>query len=87
MNYDYNMYFRPDDANRRMRYDSALKNFTEWKVAISGDANSSEDDPTFTDEANDDFTLLTGSPAIDAGVDVGLSYEGDAPDLGANEYD
>jgi hypothetical protein len=85
VDYDYNMYFRPEDANRRFRYDTALKNFTEWKAAISGDANSSEDDPTFTDEANDDFTLQAGSPAINAGVDVGLSYLGSAPDMGANE--
>ena len=30
-----------------------------------------------------DATLLDGSPAFDAGVDVGLPYEGSAPDIGA----
>lgn len=33
------------------------------------------------------FKLTAGSDAIDAGVDVGLDYSGDAPDLGAYEYD
>jgi len=32
-----------------------------------------------------DFTLLENSPAIDAGVDVGLPYLGNAPDIGAYE--
>lgn len=30
--------------------------------------------------------LSEGSPCIDSGVDVGLKYTGDAPDLGAYEY-
>jgi len=32
------------------------------------------------------FRLRDGSPLIDAGVEVGLGYRGDAPDLGAFEY-
>lgn len=54
------------------------------------DANGSQDDPEFNDAANADFTLSTSSPtspAINAGVDVGLSFNGAAPDLGANETD
>ncbi len=35
---------------------------------------------------NDDYTLQPGSPAIDAGVDVGLPYIGAAPDIGAFEH-
>jgi parallel beta-helix repeat protein len=33
----------------------------------------------------DNFRLASGSPAIDAGVDVGLPYQGRAPDIGACE--
>jgi len=33
------------------------------------------------------FRLAEGSDAIDAGINVGLPYDGDAPDLGAFEYD
>jgi len=47
------------------------------------------DDPGFasTDDTSGDFLrLAAGSPAIDAGTDVGLAFVGEAPDLGAYEY-
>jgi len=46
------------------------------------------DQPSFasTDPSSPDFLRLsTDSPAIDAGTDVGLSFAGEAPDLGAYE--
>ncbi len=39
-------------------------------------------DPLFTDADSNDFTLSATSPCIDAGTDVGLPYEGSAPDMG-----
>jgi len=40
-----------------------------------------------TDRSDADFLhLAPDSPAVDAGVDVGLPYRGSAPDLGAIEY-
>jgi len=41
-------------------------------------------DPLFV--SSTDFSLQSSSPAIDAGVDVGLPYSGTAPDIGAFEY-
>ncbi len=38
-------------------------------------------------ELDTDYTLLPTSPAIDAGIDVGLPYNGSAPDIGAFETD
>jgi len=51
-------------------------------------------DPGFVDAANDDYHLMAGSPARDAGTDVGVTtdFEGDLrpfgtrPDIGADEY-
>jgi hypothetical protein len=59
---------------------------------VDSAANSWElgiDDPAFasTDRSSPDFLRLAAdSPAVDAGVDIGLSYHGEAPDLGAFEY-
>lgn len=43
--------------------------------------------PLLTNPATDDFTLQAESPCIDEGTDVGLDYNGDAPDMGAIEYE
>jgi len=39
----------------------------------------------FRDAANGDFSLIAGSSQIDAGIAVGLSYNGTAPDRGVHE--
>jgi len=58
------------------------------------DQNSISTDPLFNDGANDDYTLQTSSPCINAGVDVGLTQDyagnpvpyGLGIDIGAYEY-
>lgn len=83
LDYDYNLYDRANDTDTRWRFDGSLKNYADWKTAISGDTNSLDvQSASFTDAANDDFSLADGSPCINAGVDVGLDYNGAAPDLG-----
>ena len=62
----------------------------DWKTNSSQDANSLSSDPLFISAT--DFHLQAGSPAINAGTNVGLTsdYEGGAiygtPDIGAYEY-
>jgi parallel beta-helix repeat protein len=42
--------------------------------------------PQFLDYANGDYRLASGSPMIDQGTNIGLSFSGAAPDMGAIEY-
>ena len=47
-------------------------------------------DPTYTDPANHDYILLTGSPYVDAGIaleGINDNFLGDAPDIGYNELE
>ncbi len=54
---------------------------------ITGGTDLSTSDPDFIDAENYDFTLDSASPAVDAGTDLGFSYNGSGPDIGAYEYD
>lgn len=61
--------------------DRAEMQSNTWNLDIS--------DPRFasTNPLDTDFLSLSAeSPAIESGMDVGLPYDGDAPDLGAIEY-
>jgi parallel beta-helix repeat protein len=50
------------------------------------DQNPNFGNPLFVNPSGGEFHLQANSPAIDAGIDVGLPYFGSAPDLGAFEY-
>ncbi|RMD88548.1 MAG: DUF5123 domain-containing protein [Calditrichaeota bacterium] len=51
------------------------------------DPSAIQADPLFVDAQTNNFHLQPSSPAIDAGVDVGLPFSGAAPDLGAFEFE
>lgn len=68
--WNYEQLSRPNDMGRYPSY--------YWTGTISAD-------PAFVDPLTGDFRLGFGSPLIDAGVDVGLPYNGAAPDIGAYE--
>ena len=76
LDFDYNMY-------QCDSYDYGT--WSNWVSSLGHDPNGSEDDPEMVAPASQNFNLGTGSPAIDAGVDVGLDYLGTAPDIGAIE--
>ncbi|MBC8185094.1 right-handed parallel beta-helix repeat-containing protein [candidate division KSB1 bacterium] len=73
-----------------------IKDFTVdhnlyWQTEFIGkgvcDKHATLGNPLFANVKNNDFSLRKYSPAINAGVDVGLAYSGSAPDLGALEYE
>jgi len=97
---DYNLFY-PDLSKgfgfKESGY-ATYPNLSGWQsLSRSGctfDPHSIVANPLFVDPENGNFRLQTGSPAIDAGIDVGLTqdYEGNtvpqglAPDIGAYEY-
>ncbi len=89
--FDYNVYDPLDDNIFSWDY-VTNKSWATYHTTNGNEPNSQNADPLFTDPNNNDFTLTYLSPAIDAGVDVGLSedYAGNPiyglPDIGAYEY-
>ena len=57
-----------------------------YKTGESAGANKVNGDPRFVHANKGNFRLQKDSPAISRGIDVGLSFVGDAPDSGAYEY-
>lgn len=45
--------------------------------------NLTSTNPLFVNQSSDNLSLLDGSPAINAGANVGLPYNGASPDIGA----
>lgn len=68
-----------DNSVRLLNNDSAERN--TWSLNMAGLRFVNDNDPT----SRDFLRLAPNSPAIDAGVDVGQSFAGKAPDLGAFE--
>lgn len=87
-NLDHNLYY----PSGRYVWNNATYDFTAYKNIFSQDLHSLENDPMFSDISQSDFGLRGFSPAINAGENVGLSfdYENNSiiedPDIGAYEY-
>jgi len=69
--FDNNDYWMGSGGETKYYWKGTDYTFTNWKTQSSGDANSVEADPLMTDPSSGDFTLQAGSPAIDAGADLG----------------
>ena len=82
-NFNYNDYYNEGGAPFRWSVNSYA--FDSYKTASGQDSNSIWADPKFVNVAVSDFSLLTGSPCIDKGINMGLPYSGSAPDMGAIE--
>ena len=72
---NYNDYYPVTYSSGKPFSDNGtLRTLTEWKAGVcctpAPDAASISDDPTFTDAAGGDFTLVAGSPCFNTGVYV-----------------
>ena len=82
---DHNLWYASGDI---AEYDG--QGYLDFDTYRNGTAphevHSFSSDPRFLSPEGKDFALQSSSPAIDAGADVGLSYNGHAPDMGAIEF-
>jgi hypothetical protein len=82
---DYNLWYDPTDYDYMRRGGTVYGSIADY-LAVYED-HSLEGNPAFVDAPSDDFELTAGSPAIDAGTDLGYPYRGTNPDMGALEYE
>lgn len=93
---DHNLWYKPASLAEKTfgQIDAtAYSSVASWQSS-GRDAHSVFVDPSFLDLGNFDFRLSAGSPAIDAGTDVGLVTDksgngipaGSAPDIGIYEF-
>jgi hypothetical protein len=71
---DYNQ-FGPERADFLRYGGTTYSTLADYRAASSSETNSLSSDPLFTDPNNNDFTLQVDSPAIDAGENLGASYD------------
>jgi nitrous oxidase accessory protein NosD len=86
VSFDGNLYFSPQGA-ATFRIDGGNLDFSQWRRATRWDARSVEKAPAFVDLEQGDFRLGPSSPARNAGLSLGQTFCGTAPDIGARESD
>ena len=58
-----------------------------YSGGVADSAGGKSANPVFQNASGDDYSLKTSSPLIDSGLYLGYSYYGNAPDMGALEYE
>lgn len=89
---DHNLYSQAGGTQWTVA--GAAYDFATYQSTFGRDLNGLQGDPLFVDAVAGDFHLQSGSPAIDAGVDVGQGHDiegssvprGTGRDLGAYEF-
>lgn len=79
---DYNLYYNTVGDIGGIE-STVYATLGDWQAATSQEVHAIGVNPLFV--SSTDFNLQSGSPAIDKGIDVGLSFNGSAPDIGAYE--
>ncbi len=65
---------------------ATVSNNLFYKTGESAGADKIIGDPRLVGAEKGNFHVQKDSPAIDRGIDIGLAFVGDAPDIGAYEY-
>ena len=72
---DNNLFYGSDAAGEILvDYQGTGYTFATWK-GLGFDAHGVSADPKFTKPGSGDFTLQSGSPAVDAGTNLGATYQ------------
>jgi hypothetical protein len=71
--YDYNDYFSA--SGTPFSWGGTAYTFANWKTNSGQDAHALNSDPKLLNAPGGSFSLLVGSPAIDAGVNLGSTYQ------------
>lgn len=94
---DYNLYKAPGAGSWKWN-GHTYNSFAAFQSGTGSDAHGLNVDPAFADSTGGDFHLSPGSPARNAGIDLGAAVlglldlggevrvQGSAPDLGAYEF-
>ncbi|QDE93350.1 hypothetical protein BHS06_32610 [Myxococcus xanthus] len=83
---DANLYFR-NSGPALFRLNGVDMGFSQWRSQSGLDGRSQDKAPGFVNIDTGDFRLGSGSPALNAGLSLGLTWCGPGPDQGAFESD
>ena len=88
--FDNNIYYKAGDSTPFWENTLGSRTLAQWRGDMTAEAASLSADPLFV--STSDFRLQAGSPAINAGIDVGLTQDFTGrflvglPDIGAYEF-
>lgn len=82
IDFDYNLYYNSTGDIGRIE-STVYSTLLDWQAETGQETHAVGGNPLFV--SSTDYSLQSGSPAIDKGIDVGLSFNGSAPDIGAYE--
>jgi hypothetical protein len=81
---DYNLWY-DSSGYERMRRGTTYNDYASY-AAVYEPHSMLGRDPEFVNRSGHNYELEPGSPAIEAGTNIGLAYEGAAPDIGAHPH-